>query len=61
MNISGNLKRGYRHFLRLSPKMKKQIYLDFQKIFDNPLAKYLISKEFLECIGYISSYLQQSE
>ena len=41
--------------------MKKQIYLDFQKIFDNPLAKYLISKEFLECIGYISSYLQQSK
>ena len=40
--------------------MKKQIYLDFQKIFDNPLAKYLISKEF-ECIGYISSFLQQSE
>ena len=29
--------------------------LNFQRIFDNPLFKFL-SKEFLECIGYISSY-----
>ena len=35
--------------------------LDFQKIFDKPLANYLISKEFFECIGYISSYLPKSE
>ena len=30
--------------------------LDFRRIFDIPLAQYLISKEFLECIDYISSY-----
>ena len=30
--------------------------LHFQRIFDNPLSKYPISK-LLECIGYIYSYL----
>ena len=35
--------------------------LDFQMIFDIPLAEYLISKEFLECIDYISNYLLNSE
>ena len=31
------------------------------KIFYIPLAQYLISKEFLERIGYISKYLPKSE
>ena len=35
--------------------------LEFQRIFDNSLAKYLFSKEFIEGIGYISSYLSKSE
>ena len=39
----------------------KKANLNFHRIFDNPLAKYLISIEFLECIDYISSYLQKSE
>ena len=39
----------------------KKANLNFQRIFDNPLAKYLISIEFLECTDYISSYLQKSE
>ena len=30
--------------------------LDFPKIFDNPLSKYLICKRF-KCIGYISGNL----
>ena len=31
---------------------------DFLTVFDNPLSKYLIvTKGFLECIGYTSSYL----
>ena len=33
----------------------------FHRIFDNPPAKYLSSKEFLEGIDYISSYLPKSE
>ena len=40
---------------------KKIINLDFEKIFDESLAKYLISKEFLQCIGCFSSYLLKSE
>ena len=35
--------------------------LDFQRIFDIPLAQCIVSKEFLECIGYISNYLPKSE
>ena len=35
--------------------------LDFQIIFDIPLAKYLIGNKLLECIGYISTYLLKSE
>ena len=34
--------------------------LNFQRIFDNPLSKTL-SKEFLKCIGYVSSYLPKLE
>ena len=40
---------------------KQKLNLDFQRIFDNPLAKYLISNEFQECINYISGYLPKSE
>ena len=40
---------------------KQKLNLDFQRIFDNPLAKYLISNEFQERINYISSYLPKSE
>ena len=40
---------------------KQKLNLDFQRIFDNPLAKYLISNEFQERINYISSYLPESE
>ena len=40
---------------------KLKTNLDFQRIFDIALAKYLISKEFLERIGYISTYLLKSE
>ena len=36
---------------------KQKTNLDFQRIFDNPPGKYLFFKEFLEGIGYISSYL----
>ena len=36
------------------------IKLNFQRIFDNPLSKFL-SKEFLGCIGYISRYLSKLE
>ena len=39
---------------------KQKPNLEFQTIFDNPLAKYLFSKEFLEGIEYISSYLRKS-
>ena len=39
---------------------QKKINLDFEKIFDKSLAKCLISKEFLQRIGYISSYLLKS-
>ena len=35
--------------------------LEFQRIFDNSLAKYLFSKVFTEGIDYISSYLPKSE
>ena len=35
--------------------------LEFQRIFDNRLAKYFFSKEFRKCIYYISSYLYQSQ
>ena len=34
--------------------------LNFRRIFDNPLFKFL-SKEFLGCIGYISCYLPKLE
>ena len=34
--------------------------LNFQRIFDNPLSKFL-SREFLEWIGYVSSYLPKLE
>ena len=34
--------------------------LNFE-VFDKTLAKYLIYKEFFECIGYISSYLPKAE
>ena len=37
--------------------LKQNTNLDFQKTFDEPVANYLISEEFLERIGYISSYL----
>ena len=40
---------------------KQKTNLEFQKIFDNPLAKYLFSKEFLQGIDYIFSYLLKSE
>ena len=40
-------------------KLKTSLY--FQRIFDNPLAQYLISKELLEWIGYISTCLLKSE
>ena len=40
---------------------KLKTNLDFQKIFDILLAQYLISKEFLEYIGYIFNYLLKSE
>ena len=39
---------------------KRKTNLEFQGIFDNPLAKYLFSKKFLEGIGYIFSYLTKS-
>ena len=39
-------------------KLKTSLY--FQRIFDNPLAQYLISKELLEWIGYISTSLLKS-
>ena len=55
----GNLKNGFWHFLILRSKLKTN--LDFQRIFDIPLAEYLIPKKFLECIGYISNYLLNSE
>ena len=45
------------YYLAILFKTKKQ----FQRIFDNPPAKYLSSKEFLEGIDYISSYLPKSE
>ena len=35
--------------------------LNFQRIFDNLIFKYPISKTFLEYIGYISSYLPKLE
>ena len=38
-------KVGYCHFLRLGLKTKKT-NLDFPKSFDNPFAKYLISKVY---------------
>ena len=41
--------------------VQKKKKLEFQRIFDNSLAKYLFSKEFIEGIGYISSYLPKSE
>ena len=34
-----------------------RIILDYLRIFDNPLSKIFFRKEFLERIGYISSYL----
>ena len=40
---------------------KKKKKLEFQRIFDNSLAKYLFSKVFTEGIDYISSYLPKSE
>ena len=40
---------------------KQKINLEYQRIFDNPLANYLLSKEFHEGIDYISSYLPKSE
>ena len=40
---------------------KQKANLEFQRIFDNPLAKYLFFKEFLEGIDYISSYSPKSE
>ena len=36
---------------------KQESNLDYQRIFDNPRGKYLISKEFHECNNYISSYI----
>ena len=35
---------------------KTKTNLDFQRIFDNLVAKYLICKEFHECINYIFGY-----
>ena len=40
---------------------KKKKKLEFHRIFDNSLAKYLFSKGFTEGIDYISSYLPKSE
>ena len=41
--------------------VQKKKKLEFQRIFDNSLAKYLFSKVFTEGIDYISSYLPKSE
>ena len=40
---------------------KKKKKLEFHRIFDNSLAKYLFAKGFTEGIDYISSYLPKSE
>ena len=40
---------------------KQKTNIEFQRIFENPLAKYFFSKEFLQGIDYISSYLLKSE
>ena len=40
---------------------KQKVNLEFQRIFDNPLAKYIFSKEFLKGAYYISSYIPKSE
>ena len=41
--------------------VQKPKKMDFQRISDNPLAKYLIFNEFHECTKHISSYLSQSK
>ena len=41
--------------------VQKKKKLEFQRIFDNSLPKYLFSKVFTEGIDYISSYLPKSE
>ena len=43
-------------YLNLLSNLKK-MKLNFERIVDNPLSKYSISKRFLECIGYIPRYL----
>ena len=53
----------YLAILKAAPgkKQKQKKKIDFEKIFDKPIEEYLISKEFLEFIGYICSYLPKSE
>ena len=51
-----NLNSGSWHFLRLSWKTKNKF-----RFSEDFLAQYLISKEFLEYIGYIFNYLLKSE
>ena len=59
-DIFGNVLKAvtgtFRNFVQ-----KQKTNLEFQRIFDNPLGKYLIYKEFLEGNDYISIYLQKSE
>ena len=46
----------FRDFVR-----RQKANLEFQRIFDNPLSKYLFFKEFLEGIDYFFSDLPKSE
>ena len=56
---SKNIWQSQKWFLEWVQKLKTN--LDLQKSFDIALAQYLISKDFLECIGYIFNHLPKSE
>ena len=56
---SKNIWQSQKWFLEWVQKLKTN--LDLQKTFDIALAQYLISKDFLECIGYIFNHLPKSE
>ena len=60
LNIFGNILKVVRVTFREFVQ-KQKTNLEFQRIFENPLAKYFFSKEFLQGIDYISSYLLKSE
>ena len=60
LNIFGNILKAVLVTFRDFAEKQKTI-LKFQKTFDNPLAKYLFYKEFLEGIDYILSYLPKSK